>query len=100
MAGYLCESQSLLGSCLLSTNAKMLMEKGYGRFCSASHLKLNANIRQLSKLKVGLSVSDGSEWISAVLCPPSAVCQAPAGDAAASHKAILKPQSLISTKPH
>lgn len=61
-------------------------------------LKLNVNTEQLSKLKRGLSVSYGSEWISAVLCPPSTVCQSPAGDAAASLKATLKP--LVSDLHH
>lgn len=38
-----------------------------------------------------MSVSYGSEWVSAVLCPPSTVCQSPAGIAAASQTATLKP---------
>lgn len=68
----------------------MLMEMGYGRFCP-SPPQLNVNTKQLSKLKAGMSVSYGSEWISAVLCPSSAVCQSPAGVAAVSLKATLKP---------
>lgn len=53
--------------------------------------ELYVNTKQLSKLKAGMSVSYGTEWISAVLCPSSAVCHSPAGAAAVSLKATLKP---------